>query len=79
MFVRHAFFVRRARINRLSEKRADLLLCLANAREGAAAQTKDDRGGNYHDILHSWKSCYSGAFIVDLKATAGAETFKLQQ
>src|SRR6476620_4865304 len=33
---RHALFVRRARINRPSEKRADLLLGLADAGEGLA-------------------------------------------
>src|ERR1700742_3212338 len=35
----HALFVRRARVNRLSEKCGDLLLGLPQAREGFAAHT----------------------------------------
>src|SRR5204863_4695774 len=40
----HALFIRRAGVNGLSEKRADLLLGLAEARKGLAAQAKHDRG-----------------------------------
>src|SRR5688572_15234966 len=48
----HAFFVWLAGVNRLSKKRADLLLGLAEACEGLAAQTKDDRGCCYRDVFH---------------------------